>query len=366
MECFFRFLACLLIVVCPIAAEEQSQVYPGKLHIPKGQSLSAEEKRVEERFTNYLETHTDEAISRYQSRYKNEIGVDNVRELSSDYAPHGFEAEDPIARAARTRWTYAVDVPSRVFAGEIYRRELMKPSTEGVRNQVVFTAGGAGAGKTTSIRGLPTIKHMIDEAQVVYDTTLSNFTDSLKKVSAALESGKQVSIIFVYRDPVDALVNGALPRTVSNGRPVNLEVMLRSHLESPKVLLNLAEQYKNDPRVSIEVIDNSRGAGQAALADMAFLQKISQKYSYADLKSKLEQALEEARQKGLRGESGGISEEIYRAFKRSASKPYEEPVQIPDQISPKPAAAVPSSSCREYTSCVAQDMVRTINTKTKR
>lgn len=360
MKQLFQLFVCMLIVTSSIAAGE---VYSGKLHIPKGQSLSKEEQAVEERFTNYLETHTDEAIKRYKEKYKNEIGVDNVRELSSDYAPNGFEAEDSVAREARTRWTYAVDVPARAFASEIYRRELLQSPAEGLRNQVVFTAGGAGAGKTTSIRSLPKIKHKIDEAQIIYDTTLSNFSDAIKKVSAALEAGKQVSIIFVYRDPVDSLVNGALPRAVSNGRPVNLNVMLRSHLESPKVLLGLAEQYKNDPRIDIEVIDNSRGPGNAALADMSFLQKVSQSYTHAELKSKLEQALEEARQKGLRGEPGGISDEIYRAFKRSQATSVNEPIPSPIERSPR---TEPASSCREYTRCVAQDMVKNINAKTAR
>lgn len=347
----------ILIAGCLASAEGDVQFYPGNLHVPKGQFLSKDELEVEGRFTKYLEMHTDEAIRRYQEKYKNEIGVDNVRELSSDYAPNGFEVEDPVSRAARTRWTYAVDVPSRVFAGEIYRRELKKAPAEGVKNYVVFTAGGAGSGKTTSIRGLPKIKNTIDQSQIVYDTTLSTFADAVKKVSAALDAGKQVGIIFVYRDPVDALVNGALPRAVSNGRPVNLEVMLRSHLESPKVLLSLAEQYKNDPRISIEVIDNSRGAGNAALADLSFLKTISVKYTHDDLKAKLEKALEEARQKGQ------VSDEIYRAFKRSAHESPAEAASIPSNVCPQPEKAPPS---RLYTHCVAEDMIMSLNTKTRK
>ncbi|MGH7488857.1 MAG: hypothetical protein ACREMY_25130, partial [bacterium] len=118
---------------------------------------------------------------------------------------------------------------------------------------------------------------------------------------------------------VDSLTGGALPRAEKNGRTLPLEAFLDTHLGAPEVLLKIAETYKGDKRVEIAVIDNSRGRGQAALADMNFFRAVAAKYTRQDLMAKLKRALEEAHEKGKRGEKDGVSEIIYRGFKGNVS-----------------------------------------------
>ncbi|MGH7768414.1 MAG: zeta toxin family protein [Candidatus Binatia bacterium] len=293
--------------------------YPGKLAIPKAKTLTPQEREVEARFAKHLEERTDEAIARYQAKYGKEINTDNARELSQDYAPGGMDAEDSRTRAARAKWSSAVHEPSSALTKEIYRRELKKAAAPNERSQVVFTAGGAGSGKTTSIQQIAGLEHAVKAAQIIYDTTLSSLRSSLDRIAQALEAGKTVSIIFVYRDPIDSLVGGALPRAERNGRTLPLEVFLDTHLGAPEVLLKVAETYKNDKRVEIAIIDNSRGRGKAAAADLAFVQAVARKYTREDLRARLLRGLEDAYEKKKRGEKEGISEDIYRAFKGSAS-----------------------------------------------
>ncbi len=308
-----------LLLLSVVLAAEDPGIYPGKLRIAKAKNLSPEQREVEARFAAYLEAHTDEAIARYLERYGKEINTDNVRELSSDYAPGGMEAEDSATVAARTRWGDAVHEPASALTREIFRRALTKGSAPERRKQVVFTAGGAGVGKTTSIRKLADLAHAVEAAEIVYDTILSSFSSSVERITQALDAGHMVSIIFVYRDPIDSFVGGMLPRAKTIGRTLPLEIFLNSHMGAIESFPRIVENYKDDRRVAVAVIDNSRGAGDGTVADLEFVKNMARKYSREDLKTKLLRALEDAYEEGKKGGKNGISENIYRAIKGDGS-----------------------------------------------
>lgn len=314
-------LSSLLLVACSLtkAEQEEPNSYPGKLAITKAKNLSPHGREIEARFAAYLESHTDEAIAKYRKQYGKEINTDNARELSPDYAPGGMEAEDAATRAARAQWSSAVHEPSSAFTKEIFRRVLQEAPAKNERNQVVFTAGGAGVGKTTSIHQVAALEQAVAAAQIVYDTTLSSLKSSLDRVAQALQAGKDVSIIYVYRDPIESFAGGALPRAERNGRTLPLDAYIDTHLGAPEVLLKIADLYKDNPHLAIAVIDNSRGRGGAVVADLKFVRSIAGKYTREELKTKLVRALEDAYAKGKRGEKDGISEIIYRGFKGDVS-----------------------------------------------
>jgi len=307
-------LSALLLFSVVLAAEDPG-IYPGKLRITKAKNLSPEQREVEARFAAYLEASTDEAVARYVERYGKEINTDNVRELSSDYAPGGMDAEDPVTVAARTRWGDAVHEPASALTREIFRRALIKGSAPDRRKQVVFTAGGAGVGKTTTIRNVADLTHAVEAAEIVYDTILSSFSSSVERITQALDAGRMVSIVFVYRDPIDSFVGGMLPRATRIGRTLPLEIFLNSHMGAIEAFPRIVENYKDDRRVAIAVIDNNRGAGDGTVADLEFVKTMARKYSREDLKTKLLRALEDAYEEGKKGGKNGISESIYRAIK---------------------------------------------------
>ncbi len=297
---------------------EDTDHYPGKLGIAKARDLSPAERAVEARFAAYLETHTDQAIAQYMEKFGNEINTDNVRELSSDYAPGGIDAEDTATKAARTRWGHAVHEPASALAKELFLRALRKDTPTDRRKQVVFTAGGAGVGKTTSIRKLADMSHLVEMAEIIYDTTLSTYSSAVRNIAQALAAGRMVSIVYVYRDPVDALVEGILPRARSMGRTVPMEVIINTHIGSVQGISKLAEAYKNEPRVAIAIIDNRDGTGNATPSDFGFVRRMAHKYSRESLRPALSSALEDAYEKGKRDNNNGISEAIYRATKGHA------------------------------------------------
>ena len=155
-------------------------------------------------------------------------------------------------------------------------------------------------------------------AEIVYDTTLSTYSSAVRNITQALAAGRMVSIVYVYRDPVDSLIEGILPRAQSMGRTVPLEVVLATHLGSVQGILRLSEAYKNETRVAIAIIDNRDGAGDATPADLGFVRRMVRKYSRESLQAALSSALEDAYEKGKRGDRNGISEAIYRAVKGHA------------------------------------------------
>jgi predicted LPLAT superfamily acyltransferase len=292
--------------------------YPGKLAIEKAKGLTPEQRAVEARFAAYLEANTEVAIARYLEKFGNEINVDNARELSVDYAPGGIDATDPVTMAARTRWGEAVHEPASALIKELYRRALAQKTPANRRRQVLFTAGGSGVGKTTSIRRIGEFSQAVQlkAAEIVYDTTLASFGSAMGRIVQALESGRMVSIVFVYRDPVVSFTGGVLPRAQETGRIVPMEVILDSHLGSLETIVKIATAFKNNPQVAIVIVDND--SAQTNIADLAFIESRTRKYGREELRAKLLEALEIAYEKGQKGDPDGISEAIYREIKGRA------------------------------------------------
>jgi hypothetical protein len=295
---------------------QQPRTYPGRLGIVKAAYLFPEESEVEARFATYLETHTADAIARYVAKYGKEISTDNAKELSPDYAPGGMDVENAVANAARTKWGEAVFLPARAFSRELYRRAVKQETPPQQRRQIVFTAGGAGAGKSTSIRQFPAIAGTVDAAEIIYDTTFSELKSATERVNEGLGAGRTISIIFVYRDPIDALTRGVFPRAKATGRIPTLGGFLNTYFGAVETLLKIAAVYKNDARIAIAVIDNSRGIEHATLRDIGFIEGIAGRYSRDSLRPQLVRATESAYERGKKGERGGLPEILYQTFNR--------------------------------------------------
>ena len=107
------------------------------------------------------------------------------------------------------------------------------------------------------------------------------------------------------------MVQGALKRAASQaekfgtGRTVPLKEHLKTHVGAAKTVQALAEKYKDDPRVRIDIIDNTKGKGKASLASMDFIKG----FDYNDTERKLSDALESEYK------AGRVPEAVYRATK---------------------------------------------------
>ena len=273
----------------------------GRLAEKGPSNLSPNDKAMESRLDAKIAADFDGAVREYSARPDSAGGkilnTDTARELSPDYL------------ADRTK-SAAVHEPASQFIKDLYAQKLKEAPGLGELNVVLFTAGGTGAGKTSALKSMPSMAPLVEQAQIVYDTNMNGFDSSKLKIEQALAAGKDVTIVMVARDPVDALQHGALPRAENQrkefgtGRTVPLSEHARTHIGAVETIPRLAAEYADDPRVTVRVVDNSLGKGMAQERDVPWLSGIQ----YNDIMPRLSAALEQTYA------AGRISAETYRGF----------------------------------------------------
>jgi len=227
------------------------------------------------------------------------LNTDTARELSPEYL------------ADRTRSADVHEAASDTIK-LLYERKLAQPTPAGFEPAVLFTAGGTGAGKTTAIQAAG---DALGQPEIVYDTNMNTLSSAVTKIDQALAAGREVRIAYVYRDPVEALTGGAIPRAqrqaekFGTGRTVPIEEYARTHAGVRPVMEAVAARYADDPRVQLVAIDNSRGKGQTRVVELADLPRVEEN----QLRERLQDSLEEAR-------SAGLAESLYQGFAAAGRK----------------------------------------------
>jgi hypothetical protein len=220
----------------------------------------------------------------------------------------------PEYRMDRTR-SADVHEPSSAFVKQMYAEKLSKDTPPGKENMVLFTAGGTGAGKTTGLQEASKVSDGIRNAEIVYDTNMNTFDSADKKIQQALKAGRNIGVVYTYRDPVEALENGALKRAsrmeaeMGTGRTVPIEEHFKTHAGSREVMERLQDKYGDDHRFHMMVIDNSRGPGNASV--VSGLDKLP-KLDHTAVRKGLNNALENAYR------TGKISQAIYEGTRGNA------------------------------------------------
>lgn len=256
------------------------------LAIERDATLRGEDKAIEDRLVKKIEGDPAAAEQEY-AKLDGTMGgkllnTDIARELSPDYLKN------------RTK-SAAVHQPASEFVKAMYERRLAEPPAQGDLPEVLFTAGGTGAGKSSGLSAAAEIDPDVARAQIIYDTNMSTAVSSIQKVEQALDAGKSVRIIYTYRDPKQALIEGALPRAMGqkkrygSGRTVPLEAHADTHVGARRVVQELAERYAGDNRVKITVIDNTGPRGSAKVTELAKLPALE----YDSTREQLPQALDE-------------------------------------------------------------------------
>lgn len=174
-------------------------------------------------------------------------------------------------------------------------------------NDVIVTHNTTGMGEHVAT------KKEASKAHIIYDTNMNTFSSAKSKIDKALDSGKNISIIHTFRDPTDAFKNGAIPRAqrmekeLGSGRTVPIGVHIATHLGSNETVAKIKEHYSGNPRVSVSVIDNSRGKGKSEIVPIDFLKE--KQYIASDLEKELHEHVDKLY------EQGQLSEKLYRGFK---------------------------------------------------
>lgn len=227
------------------------------------------------------------------------LNTDTARELSPEYLADRTRSADVHEAASDT-------------VKLLYERKLAQPTPAGFEPAVLFTAGGTGAGKTTAIQAAG---DALGKPEIVYDTNMKTLSSAVTKIDQALAAGREVRIAYVYRDPVEALTGGAIPRAqrqaakFGTGRTVPIEEHARTHAGVRPVMEAVAARYADDPRVQLVAIDNSRGKGQTRVVELADLPRVEEN----QLRERLQDSLEEAR-------SAGLAESLYQGFAAAGRK----------------------------------------------
>lgn len=273
-------------------------MYCGKLlslvSIPRAKNLSPEAKAVEERAIELVKSGLKGLIAEYRKRFGPLIGTDFARELFPEYA---------ASRESRTLNAAAVQKSAAHVADSVFERAVVEGIGRSEQPIAVFTAGGTGAGKTSSIQANTTTNDVLNEAQLVYDSNLNSFNSAKQKVDFALKHGYRVLIIFILREPVPAFTEGVLPRAVREGRTVPIDGHVRMHKDSLKTFLRLRKYYQGNQNVEFMVLSNTGAEGEVALGDVERLNEV--RYDTEELEHELQERLE-------REYSGGkISKAIY-------------------------------------------------------
>jgi hypothetical protein len=221
------------------------------------------------------------------------LNTDTARELSADYLADRTKSPD-------------VHEPASAFIKKLYAAKLAEPTPAGTEPTVLFTGGGTGAGKSTGLGKLESDF----KPEITYDTNMNTYASSKQKIEQALGAGRKVKILYTYRDPAEALRNGAFPRAMNQakkygtGRTLTLGTHAETHEGSFDVVHRLSREYNGDGRVEIFVLDNSRGKGQSEFVPLDQIPDPRSK----DLRERLQQQLEEAHA------AGEISDPVYAGF----------------------------------------------------
>ena len=293
----------------PIQADLAAMVPQPPMAAPMGGGIN---KQIEQEYFDRLANDFDGLKAEYaqvvNSRGENTtdggriLNTDDARELSPHY------------RADRTK-SADVHEPASAFTKQMYADKLSNPTPPGMDNTVIFTAGGTGAGKTTGLQEVLSASPVAQRAEIVYDTNMNKFSSADEKVRQALDAGRKVHVVYTYRDPSEALTQGALTRAsrmeaeLGTGRTVPLDEHFKTHIGAYEVMKQLQDKYGNDHRFEMTIVDNGRGKDRARV--VSSLDQLP-KLDHTKVRKELDDALENAYR------TGKISQAIYRGTRVNA------------------------------------------------
>ena len=152
----------------------------------------------------------------------------------------------------------SVHEPSSTLSKQIFTEALAKNDGE----HVLFTAGGGGSGKSEAFSIAKDALNLGDTG-LIFDSTLSSVNSAVKKIDEALATGAPVTILYTHR-PVEKAFEFAMKRK----RVVPLEVLARTHVNAADTIRALTEHYKDNPNVSISVVNNSGSLSEIKLGSL--------------------------------------------------------------------------------------------------
>lgn len=178
------------------------------------------------------------------------VNVDAVRPLfGKDHGKDGYEGHNAAA----------VQEASSAVGKDLWRDGLTRPGT------AVLYAGSSGSGKTSAIEKLlPDVKA---GAGVILDGNLSKQSSADTRIAEAHAAGKDVHVVYAYRDPKGAWVDGVIKRMLDNPTENGRVVPLSTYISNANGSLSVARTLSTTPNVKFTAVDNSLGRDKQAIMD---------------------------------------------------------------------------------------------------
>lgn len=237
----------------PISSELVPEWIKNKLGVPPAPAAKEEPppafKNEKEMFLQQYDTQKEKLLKDYLKTNGNVVNTDLARKQFDGYNGINADAVHPAAQ------NVALDA-------------LAKLIKDGTNNYIAMLGGGPGAGKTTSIgKVLPSVA---DSADAIIDSNMASYKSASARLDEYLGQNKSVSLTYVYRDPVDAWVNGVINRMLNDpeemGRVVPISKYIQLTIGSYDTYKAILEKGTDlQPNVQVTLIDNSRGYGNAEI-----------------------------------------------------------------------------------------------------
>lgn len=205
----------------------RGQALPAGDNIEPNKALKGEDAKVQDASIRKFRENREVLVNQYLEENGNIINTDNARNLFKDVGYKGTNSA-------------AVHEASSAVANEAFRRLLEKSD----KKNVYFTAGGSGAGKTTATRGA--MQELFKNAAAMVDGNYSKYGSSIKKIRMAREAGKDPTVVYVYRDPVEAWNQGVISRMLGDGPDAGRVVPLKTFLENTNGALDVVKRVLDE------------------------------------------------------------------------------------------------------------------------
>lgn len=258
-------------------------------------NISGEYKNIESRAFARVDKDWEKILDDYKSKYGNVVNSYSFRPYFKADGYNGSNAaavQEPSSELAKMAWA------------------------NGLKNEGQFAtlfAGGSGTGKTSAIKNIELAKDMVDNSAVILDGNLSSYGSAIKKIKQANDAGKVSPILYVYREPVDAMINGVVKRSINNidemGRIVPTKVVADNHIGSWKTVKRLAEEGN-----TVISIDNSLGAKNAKIVPLNDLTEKVKYPSVEELTKLLNEEIKRLYENKIKIGKRAITEEEYKAY----------------------------------------------------
>lgn len=182
----------------------------------------------------------DALLKQYLQENGNIVNTDEARKLFSDVGYIGSNSA-------------AVQEPAKKVADAAFDYHL---SNAKKGQDAYFLAGGSGAGKSTATKSL---KGSMDKAAFVFDGNLSSYESAKKKIGRAEERGLNITVPYIYRNPVDAWNNGVIARMLASKTDLGRVVPLKEFLENTVGALSTVKKLIDDgiPVVGFKTVENA-------------------------------------------------------------------------------------------------------------